>query len=386
MQEPSKKAYDFDACDLEADYYIAWIHRRGEFLNHLRHAEDDEEYRTRDPERFMNEQLSFESNFPDTSRETVVKLQQPDNYRKTKQTDRGGKPLWINVHWKDMFQIQYKGHYTDKVCSSYKFEECESDYYDFSENCEMYFGAVRDDNGHPFLRLRFEYGPSNKKTRDSDPWGPIEIVAKRICDDGPGEFGKRDFSKNEKMRLGFPMNAKGNFITEAKLLKEGTTPAQVADDLETMESLEEKMQAKAFELAALRRKANKMMEDWRRRLDEITIPHMRSPTSQRAGLTANGNAYRNKHGRHSDGNLTGRQRNLINGHTKGNASRRTIRAGNESDASLPPSIDDSLLSPQETSLEKSTPAPTDAADELAAPETSHRAAKRVRLTNGKGYS
>ena len=384
-QEPSKKAYDFDAEGLEADYYITWIHRRADNLNHLRHVEDDEDYRTSNPERFLTEQMCFEANFPDSSRETIIALQLPDNKRSTKQTNRDGRPLWVNVHWKDSFSIQYRGAYTNKVSSSYKYEHSQSDHYDFSGDCEMYFGAVRDDNGHPFLRLRFEYGPSDKKRRKVEPWGPIEMIAKKITDDGPGEFGKRDLSKNEKLRLGFPMDARGNFSVETRLLKQGTTPAQVADDEGTVESLMENVQVTGAAYLAARGKAAKKLEECTRELN-IMIQPTNSPTiSQRAEPFVNGNANRNKRGRHSDGDLNGRPNGHINGLSNGNLNRQTISSSNETDASPLSARDVSLVSPPQISLQRSSPVPTDAADELAAPESSRRAAKRARLSNGKGH-
>ena len=389
-QEPSKEAYDFDAHELEADYYITWIHRRAENLNHLRHTEDDDEYRSADPDRFLFEQMCFDVGFPDNSRDTVIQLKQPDNHRKTKQTDRDGKPLWINIKWKDVLDVQYKGHYTDKVCSTFKYDESQLEFYDFSEECELYFGAVRDDNGNPFLRLRLEYGSSDWKEKSLSPWGPMEMVAKKITNDGPGEFGKRDLSKNEKLRLGFPMDAWGNFKEATKLLEDATTPTKTADDQETVDSIEKRMRVLTSELGTLREKGEKILENWWQRLDQALIPSVPSmPTLRRGDPFLSSSTIRKKRGRHSDGDTNGHstgKSNSVLTHllpTKGDWQTPSSNRDTDPDASPRQSRDVSLLSLHQISRQRSPPHSTDVADELAAPGSLQKATKRPKFENGR---
>lgn len=66
-----------------------------------------------------------------------------------------------------------------------------------AEKATITFGAVLDDQGHPFLGLEILYSDKVDIRMKK-----MELVAKKVDDIGPSQY---DLSKNEQLRLGFPI-------------------------------------------------------------------------------------------------------------------------------------------------------------------------------------
>ena len=364
QQEPSRKAYDFDSDGLEGDYYLAWQHRRMENLNHRRHVEDDRLYRSRAPHRFYQEQELSECIFPDSIKDATISIQAPANYLKKKQTDKGGRPIWININIPHVMKLQYLGNYMDKVCTTYQKESkaSESKFFEFSDSCEAYFGATRDDNGNPFLRICLEYCGSDERKSEPISWGPWELVGKKISNDGPGETGKRDLSNNEKLRLGFSMDEEGNFLPTGRSITAGISLSHPSEkgyslqaDYEGMMTAGKEVnfwqqQEDFFRKKGLQHVERQELEaqDWRTRFSESAVTPGHSSSKRRRPFQVSG----------EDVDVTSSRADGI---------ANNDQHGNESDSSNP-SGEVSLLSPHEV-------------DAPAVREYS-KSAKRKRLTEG----
>ena len=348
------------------------MHHRNELLNTHRHIENDDHYRASNPQRYMNEQITFESHFPDTSKNTMIMLQQPENTRNSKQTEKGGKSLWINLVFKDSWNLQWYGKYTDDVMSTFGLEKnASSKEYEFSETAEMYFGSVHDDNNHPFLRLHFECA-----TTETGSFSPIEIIAKRIDNSGPGDLGKRDLSKNEKLRLGFPMRADGTFVTELRKLRDGTAPIEAAESEGSFDSLKQELDEQAQVYHKIHDKLKKKWKEFGRALDlvDATIPSAattRAPRRTQSTTNDNNNNSNNNNKNNKDDDHTttnGNGTSSVGGENLLSPSRTWRAMPNHSSA------------PRPSSRQEHTPMESN--DEPAAPTSAPRTRKRPRPASG----
>ena len=114
-------------------------------------------------------------------------------------TDSNGRPpefLLIVVKVLD-YQIMFSFRFTGLARTSIALEKNYNPRIRVDKNGTITFGAVLDDEGHPFLKLKFLYFDEidNRMTK-------MELVAKRTDYLEPPQY---DLSKNEKLRLGFPI-------------------------------------------------------------------------------------------------------------------------------------------------------------------------------------
>ena len=212
---PSKRLFDEDSYRHlyhHAQYAVVWIHRRST-MNQPKPPEDDHNHRRGNPEAYYRFQEEFVDDHLQDSLETKIILSQPDNKVASKRKDKKGKESWINIHLADRYNICYRGAFKESPITILNLEkdllwiDSAESQQRASETLEVYFSAILDDNGNPFVRIRFD--ANLDPGEENGLMQPIEIVGKFFSADLPAPHC---LSKNENCSLASLFVPMGHFL------------------------------------------------------------------------------------------------------------------------------------------------------------------------------
>lgn len=128
--------------------------------------------------------------------------------RKQKQWLQRQRPIALRLGFAQ-WNLEYEGALTDEMATTLSLVKNPHPNLVSAASCAVLtFGCVLDDMGHPFLQLNTSIEPVGC---EAGSLMSADFVAKRNGAQGTTSFG---LSKNERLRLGYPMHADGTFVNE----------------------------------------------------------------------------------------------------------------------------------------------------------------------------